>query len=184
VYNSKSGFLFSRNSPYALFYISGKRLPVICTKNIIFIIYLKYIYMEPANMISVSTTVKAPLEKVWHCWSNPEDIMQWNSASSDWHTPAATVDLREGGNFSLTMAAIDGSMSFEFGGHYTKVIPQERIEFMLDDGRSARVLFETHDGQTTITESFTPETENPIPMQQMGWQAILDHFKTYTETKP
>jgi hypothetical protein len=36
--------------------------------------------------------------------------MQWNAASDDWHTTAATVDLREGGAFSSRMEAKDGSM--------------------------------------------------------------------------
>ena len=55
--------------------------------------------------ITVETTVAAPVAKVWDAYTTPEDIMEWNSPSEDWHTPAATVDLREGGAFSSRMEA-------------------------------------------------------------------------------
>jgi len=47
--------------------------------------------------ITVETTVRAPLEEVWRAWTTPEDIVRWNAASDDWHTPRAAVDLRVGG---------------------------------------------------------------------------------------
>jgi hypothetical protein len=39
-----------------------------------------------------------------------------------------------------------------------------------------------NDGATEITVSFDPETEHPVEMQQQGWQAILNNFKSYTES--
>ena len=59
--------------------------------------------------ISVSTTIPAPIEAVWRAYTSPEDIKLWNAASSDWHTTAATVDLRVGGKFSSRMEAKNGS---------------------------------------------------------------------------
>ena len=47
--------------------------------------------------ITVETTVKAPIEQVWRAYTKPEDIIQWNAASADWHTTKAAVDLRVGG---------------------------------------------------------------------------------------
>jgi hypothetical protein len=37
------------------------------------------------------------------------------------------------------------------------------------------------DGQVMVIESFEAETENTEELQRMGWQAILDNFKKYTE---
>src|SRR5258708_10678566 len=53
--------------------------------------------------INVETTVAAPIEHVWRAYTTPADIKQWNAASDDWHTTAASVDLREGGKFSSHM---------------------------------------------------------------------------------
>jgi len=131
--------------------------------------------------INVETTVAAPIEKVWRAYTTPEDIKQWNAASDDWHTTAATVDLREGGAFSSRMEAKDGSMGFDFAGTYTKVVPNKRIEYAFGD-RNAQVEFlDTPEG-VTVRVSFDAETQYPVEQQQQGWQAILNNFKRHVES--
>jgi uncharacterized protein YndB with AHSA1/START domain len=132
--------------------------------------------------ITIKTTVEQPLEQVWAHWTQPEHITQWNQASEDWHCPKASNDLRVGGQFSSTMAAKDGSFSFDFGGTYNEVEPQKRLRYTLEDGRVVSIDFTADGPQTHIVETFDPETENPAEMQRAGWQAILDNFKAYSET--
>jgi uncharacterized protein YndB with AHSA1/START domain len=132
--------------------------------------------------ITVEATVNAPIDTVWRCWTEPEHIMQWNSASPDWHTPSATVDLKEGGTFTSRMEAKDGSMGFDFGGTYTKVMEHKQIDYVMGDGRTVSITFDSHGGHTHISETFDAESENPIEMQQAGWQSILDNFKMYVES--
>src|SRR5690606_9193754 len=108
-------------------------------------------------MITIETTINAPLEKVWYAWNTPEDIMKWNSASPDWHTPSSTVDLRVGGKFASRMEAKDGSVGFDFEGTYTNVVDQELIEYSMSDGRKVSVKFVPEDGQVKVIESFDPE---------------------------
>ena len=79
--------------------------------------------------ISVSTLVAAPLGDVWHAYTTPDDIKVWNTASPDWHTTTAEVDLRVGGKFSSRMEAKDASFGFDFVGEYTKIVPHELIEY-------------------------------------------------------
>jgi uncharacterized protein YndB with AHSA1/START domain len=134
------------------------------------------------NFITVETIVNAPVAKVWDSWNAPEHITQWCAASPDWHAPAATNDLREGGSFSTTMAAKDGSFSFDFGGIYDVVKHHALIEYTMGDGRKVEIIF-TPDGDTTkVVETFQAETENSLDMQRQGWQAIMDNFKKYTES--
>jgi uncharacterized protein YndB with AHSA1/START domain len=139
--------------------------------------------MEPGDktVVTVGAVVSAPVEKVWEFWTNPVHIIKWNSASPDWHTPWAKNDLRVGGAFSSRMEARDGSMGFEFGGVYDEVKTNEFISYTMADGRRAEIQFDPHGDQTKVTESFDAETENSVEMQQMGWQAIMDSFKKYTE---
>src|SRR3569832_1912017 len=87
--------------------------------------------------ITVETIVAAPIAEVWRAYTTPEDIKQWNAASDDWHTPAATVDLRVGGTFSSRMEAKDGSMCFAFAGTYTNIVQHTLIEYSFGD-RTAR----------------------------------------------
>lgn len=125
--------------------------------------------------IVVSTTVDAPLQEVWRAYTTPEDIRLWNAASDDWHTTAATVDLRPGGRFCSRMEAKDGSFGFDFEGEYTKVEPQRRIEYTFGD-RTATVDFSEGAGGVTVTVSFDGETTHTEAQQREGWQAILDNF--------
>lgn len=125
--------------------------------------------------------MNAPIEKVWKYWNNPAHIVNWNTASSDWHTPKALNDLRVGGSFCYTMAAKDGSFSFDFAGEYTNVENHSLIAYSMSDGRHVVNKFEVDDKSVKITVTFDPENENPLDMQRDGWQSILDSFKTYTE---
>ncbi len=141
--------------------------------------------METANKatITVQTTVNVPVAKVWEYWNEPEHIMQWCQASPDWHAPKSENDLRVGGKISITMAAKDGSMSFEFWGIYTKVDTNKAIAYTLGDDRKVEVLFHAKGDTTEIVETFEPESTNPVEMQQFGWQAILDSFQRYAEAQ-
>jgi uncharacterized protein YndB with AHSA1/START domain len=132
--------------------------------------------------ITVETTVNAPVQNVWASWSEPKHITKWCQASDDWHAPYAENDLKTNGKFKTTMAAKDGSMSFDFDGVYSNVQPYKLIEYAVADGRKVSISFDGDDKKTKITETFEAETTNPIEMQRGGWQAILDNFKSYTES--
>ena len=132
--------------------------------------------------ITVEATIKAPVEKVWKYWSEPAHITKWCSPSDDWHAPYADNDLRVDGKFKTTMAAKDGSFSFDFGGVYTKVEHHKVMEYIIDDGRKVSIQFSANGNETKVTETFETESQNSIEMQRGGWQAILDSFKKYTET--
>jgi uncharacterized protein YndB with AHSA1/START domain len=125
--------------------------------------------------IIVKTTVKAPIQKVWDAYTQPEHIKQWNAASDDWHTTASQVDLRVGGQFSSRMEAKDGSFGFDFAGTYTTIIPLELIEYVFGE-RTATVEFKQTSEGVTVQVSFVAETEHSIEQQQEGWQAILNRF--------
>ncbi|MBQ0945152.1 SRPBCC family protein [Ideonella sp. 4Y16] len=125
--------------------------------------------------IVVSTRVAAPLSEVWRAYTTPADIMVWNTASPDWHTTAATVDLRPGGRFSSRMEAKDGSFGFDFAGEYTRVEPQALIEYAFGD-RVGQVRFEEGAQGVLVTVTFDAESTHSEEQQRGGWQAILDNF--------
>jgi uncharacterized protein YndB with AHSA1/START domain len=131
-----------------------------------------------AEKITVEAAVRAPVETVWQAYVTPADIVQWNTPSEDWHTTAATVDLREGGAFSSRMEAKDGSMGFDFAGTYTKIEPNRLIEYAFGD-RTGRVEF----GDGRVKVIFDAESQNPIEQQRQGWQAILDSFARHVEAR-
>lgn len=131
--------------------------------------------------ITVRTNIEAPLEMVWKCFTTPEDIVNWNTASPDWHTVKAENDLQIGGKFNYRMEAKDGSFGFDFWGTYAEIIPNERLTSTLGDGRSMEVLFLSNGNTTEVIETFETENENPVELQRGGWQAILDNLKKYID---
>ena len=132
--------------------------------------------------ITIEVKIAAPIEQVWNAWTTPRDIMQWNAASDEWHTTAATVDLREGGAFSSRMEAKDGSMGFDFVGTYIKVIENELIEATLGDRVLVVEFLNGADG-VIVRETFDAEETHSEEQQRQGWQAILDRFKKHVEAK-
>lgn len=132
--------------------------------------------------IVVETTVRAPIGSVWKAYSNPEDILQWNAASDDWHTTKSAVDLRPGGKFSSRMEAKDGSFGFDFEGTYTNVVPNSLIEYDFGD-RKARVEFSGGPDGVVVRVAFDSEETHSVEQQRDGWQAILDRFKKHVESK-
>ena len=132
--------------------------------------------------ITVTAIVKAPVSKVWSAYTTPDDIKQWNAASDDWHTTKSTVDLRAGGAFTSRMEAKDGSFGFDFAGTYTKIVPNELIEYSFGD-RTGAVEFMTGVNGVTVRVSFDAESENPAEQQRQGWQAILNNFAKHVEAR-
>lgn len=132
--------------------------------------------------ITVETKVRAPSELVWQAYTTPEDIVQWNAASEDWHTTKASVDLRVGGEFSSRMEAKDGSVGFDFAGTYTKVIPRELLEYAFGDRAASIEFIDVPDG-VQVRVTFDAEATHSIEQQQGGWQAILDNFARYVESR-
>ena len=132
--------------------------------------------------IIVSTVVAAPIQEVWRAYITPEDIKRWNTASADWHTTSASVDLRPGGKFCSRMEAKDGSFGFDFEGEYTQVIEHQRIAYAFG-ARTATVDFTDGAKGVVVTVAFDGESTHSEEQQRTGWQAILDNFARHVKGK-
>ena len=139
--------------------------------------------MTQLTSIKVAAIVNAPVAEVWQAWNTPADIMQWNAADPSWHTTSSENHLRIGGKFKNRMEARDGSFGFDFEGTYDEVELYKRISYTMSDGRKATTLFTEQGNKTIIATTFDAETDNDPALQQQGWQAILNNFVTYMESK-
>jgi len=135
------------------------------------------------NQIEISTTINRPVKKVWTYFTEPKHIKNWYFASSEWHAPLAENDLRVGGKFKTRMEAVDASTGFDFEGVYTIVKEYEFIEYILEDGRKVEISFKDNSDNVVIREIFDIDNVNSAEAQKGGWQAILNNFKAYVESK-
>lgn len=134
------------------------------------------------DTILIGVHIHSDIDTVWETYTNPEHIVHWNAASDDWHCPTATNELKVGGEFHSTMAARDDSMSFDFWGTYTQIIPHELIAYTMGDGRKAEVEFQNDGHCVNVIVEFEPESENSRELQEKGWGAILDNFAHYVSS--
>lgn len=142
--------------------------------------------------ITVSVDVNKNMEVVWDVWNNPIHIVNWCFAWDDWSCPKALNDLKTGWKFSTTMAARDGSMSFDLEWEYTNVVDKKLIdytiidmqywEYYIEKWRKVSLVFEDNWDKTTITETFDAEDIHSLELQKAWWQSILDRFKNYSES--
>lgn len=132
--------------------------------------------------ITITTTVNAKAETAWIIFNNPKFITKWCFASDDWHAPNAENDLSVGGKINVRMESKDGNYGFDFWGIYDKIEPNKFLAYTMGDDRKVEVNFESIGNTTKITETFEAEDTNSIEMQKLGWQAILDNFKNFTES--
>jgi uncharacterized protein YndB with AHSA1/START domain len=137
--------------------------------------------MSTFEKITVSVFVEASIDKAWEAFTSPISVVNWNFASEDWCCPRATNDFKAGGSFNYRMESTDGKVGFDFCGTYSKVIPQNLIEYVLGDDREVSIEFKGMDGNTEVIETFDAETENSLELQRHGWQAILNNFKKLVE---
>lgn len=130
--------------------------------------------------IIIKAIISANQQKAWDYYTQPAHITKWNFADPSWHCPTAINDLIIGGQYIARMEAKDGSFGFDFVAVYTEINIGENFTYEFG-GRFATIEFKETQGQTEVTVTFDPETENSIELQRDGWQAILNNFKKYTE---
>lgn len=131
--------------------------------------------------ITIATKLPVSKEAAWNYVNDPRHIVHWCYASDDWCAPTSRNEVVVGGRLVTRMEAKDGSMGFDFGGTYEKVIPYEYYDLVMDDGRHVETYFESVEDGTQVTEVFDIEDQNSAEMQRVGWQSILDHLKAYVE---
>lgn len=131
--------------------------------------------------ITISVSIKGTVQDVWNKFNQGEHMIHWNFAADDWHCPKAETDLKTGGKLLVTMAAKDGSFAFDITAIYDEVIPNQKVSYTMEDGRTVKTTFEQQGDIVHLVETFEAESENSIDMQRTGWQMILDNFKKYCE---
>jgi uncharacterized protein YndB with AHSA1/START domain len=135
--------------------------------------------------LEVTHRFRAPREQVFDAWTNPDVLKQWWAANSDWDTPVADVDVREGGSYRLSMRTDEGEVHTVFG-EYRNVRPPERLEYtwtweegpgpvMAGSENTLVVVDFVEDGDGTLVKVTHSgfATEELRDLHVHGWQGVL-----------
>lgn len=126
---------------------------------------------------------KAPREKVFRAWTDPEELKKWWGPEG-YATPSAEVDLRVGGKYRLGMRKLPDGEIFYLSGIYREVRPPERLVY------TWRWQGQPEHGETLVTVEFrevgdstevvlTHErfpTEKARDDHNRGWSGCLDRL--------
>jgi uncharacterized protein YndB with AHSA1/START domain len=148
---------------------------------------------ETGSELVITRTFDAPRELVWKAWTEPERFMRWWGPKI-FTSPRCEIDLRVGGRFLWCMRWPDGRENYTTG-EYVEIVPLERLVYttsfadadgnvvppsyygMEDDiafEMKVTVMFEEHDGRTTMTLTHAGIPGELGESARQGWNESLD----------
>ena len=140
------------------------------------------------HSLSINRIIKAPRERVFAAWTNPEDLMKWWGPGIS-HATAVKVDPREGGAFHVTMQTPDPEKPVaKINGIYREVTPPSKLVFTWSwEHRPGETLvtveFTEVQGGTSLTlthEGFVDEEARDD--HNWGWNGALDKLERRAES--
>jgi uncharacterized protein YndB with AHSA1/START domain len=148
----------------------------------------------PTFMLTQTRVIRAPRARVYEAWTNPEIVKQWFGPVG-LQCPRVEVDARIGGAYRIEFApraATDGnacgSQNTAAFGHYTKIVPNELLQFSWSsnwqpgEDSVVTVSLKDVDGGTEITilhENFNTEASRDA--HDKGWAGGLGKLASLLE---
>ncbi len=138
--------------------------------------------MQP-TALTLNRVIRAPREKVFAAWTEPEQLKQWWGPGPV-TCPEAHVDLREGGSYRIANLEQDGSITW-IEGTFERVRKPEELVYtwsvsIVPGGPTlVRVMFLPHADGTELVlthERFAVEAVRDMHLQ--GWNGCIDKLET------
>lgn len=133
--------------------------------------------------LQIKRTFKAPCQKVFGAWTEPEALKKWCAPSDEFTVPAAEVDLRVGGKYRIAMKAPDGNLHVAIGTYREISSPRKLVFTWTWEGSAmpeTLVTLEFHDhGASTelvLTHELFPNVEQRDKHNQ-GWTGCLNRLE-------
>lgn len=134
--------------------------------------------------LAITKTLKAPVDKVYKTWTEPEHIAKWFGCGKTAEVKIAQ-DLRVGGDFRIEMLCTDGEVAV-VNGTYKEIIENKKIVYTWSNNSD-----EFPAADTLVTVEFVAKGEltelvlkhenfkQPVSAQghTMGWGAALDKLE-------
>jgi uncharacterized protein YndB with AHSA1/START domain len=138
--------------------------------------------------ISITRVFRAPRERVWSEWTEPERFADWFGGPES-EVPLSTVsmDVRPGGAWRATMYAGPNRRESRWTGEYRDVVEPERLVFTLSDqpGEEAYelvivVLTDLGDGRTEMLfEQRGHMAAKQYERAREGWSSFFDRMEEH-----
>ena len=145
--------------------------------------------MSEQIALIVRRKVRAPVERVFAAWTEPEQLKRWWGPTSV-ECPEAAVDLRVGGAFRIANRFPDGQVvwisgEFELIEPPVKLIYTWRLGAPGAEAERVTVNFE-RDGASTMVVLIHTRIASPEARRrhEEGWHGCLDGLVEVLEARP
>lgn len=80
--------------------------------------------------VAITRIINAPVATVWKMWTDPKAVTKW-WGPTDYVSPSARIDLREGGTYLFCMRApaYQGGQDSYTTGEYKEIVPMKKLSF-------------------------------------------------------
>jgi len=135
--------------------------------------------VTPKAPVYAKRIIKAPIERVFRAWTDPEELKLWHAPEPE-GILAAISENHVGGNRSLTLI-IDGK-TYQVAGTYKEFDPPHKLVYNWEDPSAPNdsvmtVLFKPlSDRATELEVSYTNPTVGTV---QQGLTIIMGHLQEY-----
>ena len=147
--------------------------------------------------VTVKKLIRAPRNKVYEAWTNPEIASKWFFPQHGESTTFSN-DLRVGGSYRNIMtfkageSGCGGGCSTEKSGEkstseqtgeYLELVPPEKIVFTWNtsgvQNSVVTVLLSEVNGATEVTITHALPHQDDIPPHQSGWTSCLENLGSF-----
>jgi uncharacterized protein YndB with AHSA1/START domain len=135
---------------------------------------------------TITRVFDAPRERIWQEWTEPERFADWfGGPDADNPLTSVALDVREGGEWRLTMFFGPNRVESNWHGQYQEVVPPERLVLTMTDlppggDRYALitvVLTDLGDGRTEMHfEQRDDQTPQEHKRARSGWGKFFDRL--------
>jgi len=138
-----------------------------------------------APSLTLKRKLKAPAEKVFSAWTQPEALKRWMGPSDDYAVLAAETDVRVGGRYLIVMRKPDQE-EHRVIGVYKEIVPNRKLVFtwawesMPERESLVTVTIKPTDGGCELMllhERFFDESARDRHRQ--GWTGTMDRLERY-----
>ena len=147
---------------------------------------------DPTRTLRVSRVIRADADALFQAWTDPQELVHWwRQEGQGWSFAGASLDLRPGGHYRLSMRAPDGTTHTAYGV-YREVEPSRRLVFTWDwEGHSVgetqvTVTFHRVDAERTEVVLTHERFADPARMgrHQQGWTELLNLLEQHVGERP
>jgi uncharacterized protein YndB with AHSA1/START domain len=115
------------------------------------------------SRLEFKVSLKAPLERLWHSWTDSEDI-------TNWFSPEAKIEPWVGGSYELYFDPANHDHQSTKGCVVTGIEPMSLLSFQWKGPDQFMDTMNTPDPVTHVSVTFTQEGENTVvSVKHEGW---------------